>query len=83
MEPEEYLIWLYLKVGENFKKTVGDTRLRSRGFAPSLSDIELITIELFAEYQGHGNDKSIWRYMKQHWSSWFPALGSYKNFNQA
>ena len=82
MEPEEYLIWLYLKVGENFKKTVGGARLRSRDFAPSLSDIELITIELFAEYQGHGNDKSIWRYMKQHWQNWFPELRSYKNFTK-
>ena len=27
MEPEEYLIWLYLKVGENFKKTVGEAQL--------------------------------------------------------
>lgn len=82
MEPEEYLIWLYLKVEENFTKIVGNTRLRERGFAPSLSDVELLTIELFAEYQGHGNDKSIWRYMKQHWYSWFPALGSYKNFTK-
>lgn len=82
MEPEEYLIWLYLKVEDTFTKTVGDTRLRSRGFAPSLSDIELITIELFGEYQGHGNDKSIWRYIKQHCHNWFPALGSYKNFTK-
>ncbi len=82
MEPDEYLIWLYLKVEDIFTEIVGDTRLRARGFAPSLSDIEVITIELFAEYQGHGNDKSIWRYMKQHWQSWFPALRSYKNFTK-
>ena len=82
MEPDDYLIWLYLKVEDIFTEIVGDTRLRARGFAPSLSDIEVITIELFAEYQGHGNDKSIWRYMKQHWQNWFPELRSYKNFTK-
>ena len=39
-------------------------------------------IELFSEYQGFGNDTSIWRYVNQHWRAWFPALGSYKNFTK-
>lgn len=80
MEPEDYLIWLYLEVEALFKQVVGDRRLRESGPMPRLSDVEVITIELFGEYQGHGNDKAIWRYIHDHWISHFPALGSYKNF---
>ncbi len=82
MEPQIYLISLYLAVEKKFEDVVGGRRLRARGFAPALSDVELVTIELFGEYQGHGNDKSIWRYIKNHWLEWFPRLGSYKNFTK-
>jgi len=82
MEPELYLIWLYCEVERIFDAVVGDQRLRARGPMPNLSDCELITIELFAEYQGYGTDKQIWRYMREHWQVWFPALGSYKNFTK-
>lgn len=82
MESQIYLISLYLAVEKKFKEVIGDRPLRSRGFEPALSDVELITIELFGEYQGYGNDKSIWRYIQNHWLDWFPKLGSYKNFTK-
>jgi len=82
METQVYLISLYLAVEEKFREIVRGRCLRSRGFEPALSDVELITIELFGEYQGHGNDKSIWRYIRTHWLEWFPKLGSYKNFTK-
>ena len=43
MEPEDYLIWLYLKVEELFSCVVKEQRLRSRGFSPRLSDVEMLT----------------------------------------
>ncbi len=82
MEPELYLIWLYCQVERIFNDVVGDQRLRKRGPMPALSDIEAITIELFCEYQGYGTDKQIWRYIREHWKDWFPAIGSYKNFTK-
>jgi len=80
MELEDYIIWLYLEVERFYEGIVKGGRLRQRGFAPGLSDIEVITIELFGEYQGYGDDKAIWRYMKDHWLAWFPRLSSYKTF---
>jgi transposase len=80
MESQLYLISLYLSVEAIFRRHFGGVQLRSRGFTPALSDVEVITIELFGEFQGHGNDKSIWRYIGEHWLAWFPRLGSYKNF---
>ena len=82
MEPEIHLIWLYCQVEHFFTEVLGDRRLRKRGPMPALTDIELITIELFCEYQGYGTDKEMWRYIRQHWKSWFLAVGSYKNFTK-
>ena len=82
MEPSTYLIWLYLRIEALFDDVVGNTRLRSRGPAPSLSDVELLTAEIFAEFQGFDEDKHIWRYIHDHWKDWFPRIGSYKNFTK-
>ncbi len=59
MEPEDYLRWLYLAVKDLFKQVVGDLRLQGSELMPRLNDVDVATIELFGEYQGHGNDKAI------------------------
>lgn len=82
MEPDLYLIWLYCQVERIFHDLIGAQRMRKRGPMPALTDIELITIEVFCEYQGYGTDKAMWRYIRQHWIDWFPAVGSYKNFTK-
>lgn len=55
-------------------------RLRCRGFPPDLTDAEVLTMEIVGELQGRDGDAAIWRYFKEHWHPWFPALGSYPNF---
>jgi hypothetical protein len=39
-------------VSDACRDIVGDGRLRRRGFAPALTDAEVITMEIFAEMQG-------------------------------
>jgi hypothetical protein len=50
--------------------------IRQREFAPALSDIEVITMEIVAEYQGIDTDKGMWQYFRRHWLAWVPRLGS-------
>ena len=54
--------------------------LRQRGFAPKLTDAELITMEIVGEFLEKDTDTKIWRYFKNHWHNWFPNLGSRTNF---
>lgn len=54
--------------------------LRTRGFAPALSDSEVITIELVGEYLGRHQDKQIWQHFSTHWRSLFPNLPSRTTF---
>ena len=53
-------------------------RLRQRG--PELSDVEVLTMEIFGEQQGRHDDASIHRYFDGHWRHFFPNLGSYPAF---
>jgi hypothetical protein len=47
---------------------------RSRGPAPKLSDSEVITMEIVAEFLGIDTDKGIYHYFKRHYKEWFPTL---------
>jgi transposase len=37
-------------------------------------------MEIFGELLGLRSDAAVWRYFKDHWSLWFPGLGSPANF---
>jgi IS5 family transposase len=79
MGADTKLITVYLWVCDRFDRIVGGARLRHRGFEPKLSDAEALTMEIFGELLGLRSDAAIWRYFKDHWSPWFPGLGSASN----
>lgn len=72
---EDFLVAVYCLVSDFFKLIVGDQRLRRRGPPPSLTDSEVITMELVGEFLGHHADKDLWAYFRRHWLPWFPKLG--------
>ncbi len=37
-------------------------------------------MEIVGEFMGKDQDKSIWRYFRNHWHNWFPHLGSRSTF---
>jgi Transposase DDE domain len=80
MSMEDFIIAVYCLVDETLKKLLGDQKLRQRGFKPNLSDSEMITMEVVAEFLGIDTDKGAWEYFRGHWHAWFPSLGSRSNF---
>lgn len=82
MDLEEVIIGLYLRLEAAYRGIVGNRRLRERGPAPGLSDVEVLTIEVFAEWQGQHEEKGMYRYIRAHWLEWFPRLPSYQNFRR-
>jgi Transposase DDE domain len=80
MNLEETIIELYLKIEAAYEAVRGGQKIRQCGRSPGLSDVEVITLEIFGEMQGHHSDAAIWRYISAHWRAWFPKLGSYKAF---
>lgn len=71
---DEFIISVYCCVEHFFNKVLGSSKLRQRGFAPKLTDIEVLTIEIVGEFLGLETDKQIWEYFKRHWNQWFPNL---------
>ena len=79
MPIDEFIIKIYLMVDDYYKKIVTN-RLRQGGYAPKLTDSEIITMEIVGEFLQMDTDSQIHQYFKQHWQTWFPNLGSYPNF---
>ena len=77
---EEALILLYLLVDDAYRIVTFGGRLRQRGPEPKLSDVEVLTMEIFGEQQGRHDDAAIHRYFDGHWRHFFPALGSDQAF---
>lgn len=49
-------------------------RLRRRGPRPTLSDAEVLTIEVVGIWLGLATDKAIFLYFQRHYGAWFPGL---------
>ena len=52
----------------------GEQPLRRRGPKPKLSDSEVLTIEIAGEFLGIDTDRGLYRYFRQNYGEWFPAL---------
>ncbi len=80
MSIDNFIITVYCLVDDLSKNILGNQKLRQRGFNPHLSDSEIITMEIVAEFLGIDTDKGAWEYFNQHWDHWFPQLGSRSNY---
>ena len=80
MSLEDFIITVYCLVADIYDQLPDTGQFRSRGFAPALSDGEVITMEIIGEFLGIDADKAICHYFKSHWMQWFPGLGSRQNF---
>jgi IS5 family transposase len=80
MPIEEFIITVFCWVEKEFAEVTAGVKLRTRGFAPRLSDSEVITMEIVGEFLGQEGDEAIWEYFRRHWAGWFPGLGERSTF---
>lgn len=73
MSEEHFIVTVFCLIDDTLKK-LSLPPLRKRGFAPAISDSEVITIEIVGEFLGRHEDKSIWSYFFTHWRHLFPGL---------
>ena len=59
MNLEDNIIETYLRIEEIYRSITKDCKLRHGGFAPALSDAEVITMEIIGEQQGRRGDHAI------------------------
>lgn len=73
MTPQEFLLVVFCLIDDQLK-ALALGRLRQRGFAPKLSDSEVITIEIVGEFWGLDADRDLFRHFRQYHTAEFPAL---------
>lgn len=80
MSVEDFIITVYCLIDDELRKMIEHRELRRGGFQPQLTDSEVITMEVVAEFLSIDTDKGAWEYFRDHWSTLFPKLGSRSNF---
>lgn len=73
MERDNFIIMVFCLVSEMYSHLCPQP-LRRRGFAPALSDEEVITIDVCGEYLGYFRDEDLFDYFYTHYRHFFPAL---------
>ena len=73
MTPQEFLLVVFCLIDDQLK-ALGLGRLRKRGFAPKLSDSEVITIEIVGEFWRLDADRDLFRHFRAYHTAEFPAL---------
>ncbi len=71
MDLSTFIVSVFCLIDDRLK----GRRIRERGPTPTLSDSEVLTIEIVGEFLGIDTDKGIHRFFRRHYGEWFPALG--------
>ena len=74
MDLDDFIITAFCIIDDAMNDILQHRRLRQRGPKPSLSDSEVLTIEVVGEYLRLHQDKAIFDYFCRHYSHFFPAL---------
>jgi len=78
MERDDFIITVYCLVCEHYQafqnRYCQQRTLRGGGFAPALTDEEVITIELCGEHFKQHSDQDIFDYFYSHYRHFFPQL---------
>jgi len=74
MDGDDFIIGVFLVVCEHYQAIKKQYRFRRGGFAPILSDEEVITMEICGEYFKLGCDKDLFAYFHTHYLHFFPKL---------
>lgn len=80
MPLEDFIIAVFCCIESMLQEVIRSYPVRQRGFAPQLSDSEVLTMEIVGEFLGIDSEKHMWQYFRRHWFAWFPTLGSRSTF---
>ncbi len=70
MDLSTFIVSVFCLIDDRLK----GRRIRQRGPSPTLSDAEVLTIEIVGEFLGIDTDKAIYLFFRRHYAQWFPAL---------
>jgi len=74
MDRDTFILTVYCLVVEHYRAPAALYPIRPGGFAPEVSDEEVITMEICGEYLKHQTDQDLFDYFHAHYRHFFPKL---------
>jgi hypothetical protein len=74
MDTNTFIVEVYCLVDDFMKEFLEGKRLRQRGPMPTLSDSEVLTMEIVGEFLGFDKDKAIYWFFRNYYGEWFPGV---------
>jgi hypothetical protein len=74
MDRDTFIITVFCLVSDMYAQLVARRPVRHGGFAPALSDEEVIAIEICGEYFKFQKDCDLYNYFAAHYRHFFPRL---------
>lgn len=71
MDTTTFLVTVFCLIDDWLK----DRSVRQRSPAPTLTDSEVLTIEVVGEFLGIDTDQGLFTFFRREYGTWFPALG--------
>lgn len=82
LDLDTFLVTVYCIVDDLYHAHYAPIKPRRRGQRPGLSDSEVLTLTLLAQWQGRRSERAFLRYASRHWRAYFPHLLSQSAFNR-
>ena len=80
LEQDTFIIFVYDLVADLMKSIEQQHKFRRAGFPPKLTDAEVITMEICAEFLKKNTDLDAYKYFKKHYLHFFPNLPHRTNY---
>jgi hypothetical protein len=74
MDRDTFIITVYCLVEEHYQHLTATRPIRHGGFAPQLSDVEVITMVICGEFFKLPHDTDLFAYFRAHYAHFFPVL---------
>ena len=74
MDLDDFIITVFCVVDEAIPAVLEGQRLRERGPMPTLTDSEVVTMEIVGEYLGLEQERALFAYFQRHYAHFFPAV---------
>src|SRR5690242_19461311 len=74
MDLDDFIIAVFCVVDESVPHVTQGQRLRQRGPQPTLTDSEVMTMEVVGACLGLAQDRALFASFRQHYAHFFPAL---------
>ena len=82
MEVDTFLLTVYCVMNALYKALVATNPPSQCGRRPEMTDSEVLTLTLLAQWQHNRSERAFLRYARWHWQSYFPRLLSQSAFNR-